>query len=239
MVCAKMSSLDNIIELALKQVKPYMRMHKGKLERVSGYVYDTHSGRRITLHGAVKPTGHQARVAEASSVDSSTYTHLRASGKGHRAAMHVAVVKELAKAAKDHADSTNSSRLPTTDLPGTVEREGGFTFNPRTKNLVKVGEQAGFAIAVPHTEVTLGQNLNHVELLSAIEKVTTKNRVALSQEDHYIGGWTSPERGFMAELSQISVIPKNRAVAVGTARNQEGILNMKTGEFLDTGGTGG
>jgi hypothetical protein len=38
------------------------------------------------------------------------------------------------------------------DLLKEIKEKGGFTYNPRTLQLIEPGHETGFAIAVPHTE---------------------------------------------------------------------------------------
>jgi len=118
--------------------------------------------------------------------------------------------------------------------------DGGFTFNPRSRALVRTGEQRGYAIAVPHTEVMLGnEGMTREQFQDAFVRVVAKNRDAIAR-GAYIGGWKSDGRGdYLVELSEIHDVSRDEAIAIGRGRNQEAIRDMMTGEFLDTGGTGG
>ena len=43
---------------------------------------------------------------------------------------------------------------------------------------------------------------------------------------------------YLVELSEIHRVPREQAVRLGTERHQEGILDLATGEYIETGGTG-
>jgi len=54
-----------------------------------------------------------------------------------------------------------------------------------------------------------------------------------------VGGWYSPDRDvYLLEISEIHHVDRDTAVRLGARRNQEAILDLATGEFIPTGGTG-
>lgn len=126
------------------------------------------------------------------------------------------------------------------DLIKSIHESGGFTFDPRKGGLVRVGDVKGYAVAVPHTEHIVGQGarVSRAEFVKGVTGVIQKYGPQLAK-GHFLGGWYSPERkAYMVELTQV-VKGRNAAVKLGQARNQEGIFDLGTGEYIPTGGTGG
>lgn len=126
------------------------------------------------------------------------------------------------------------------DLLEAITRDGGFTYSVWADALVHVGEATGYAIAVPGTEVLLGPaSLSREEFADRFAAVL---RRAMQSDGHtlptYVGGWLSPERGYMIELSEIHHVSRTEAVTLGTERGQECVLDLASGEFIDCGGKG-
>jgi hypothetical protein len=121
-----------------------------------------------------------------------------------------------------------------------IHDNGGFTFNPSKGGLVEVGSVKGVAVAVPHTETIVGhgENVDRDEFIRGVTDVIMKHG------DHFanggmLGGWYSPERQvYMVEVTDL-VPDREAAIKLGKERNQEGVFDLETGEYIDTGGTGG
>ena len=113
-----------------------------------------------------------------------------------------------------------------------LRRNGGFTFDPRTGQTLSIGDTSGFAIALPGTERPV--SLDPDEFTAALADLTNTAEVLLNTTV-FVGGWYSTERGiYLIELSEIRLVSRAAAVALGQARQQEAILDMATGEFIST-----
>ncbi len=123
----------------------------------------------------------------------------------------------------------------TLHLEDELRNNGGFTYDPRTNELVRIGTRDGYAIAIPGTEIASDPDALHI----AVEYYKIKHAAALTNPDIYIGGWHSDDRGIdVIELTEIVGDMRDEAIEIGQERNQEGILDMRTGEFIPTGGSG-
>jgi hypothetical protein len=120
-----------------------------------------------------------------------------------------------------------------TGLLDTIVTDGGFTFDPHSGGLLRIGQASGFMVAIPGTEQLLGPADLTREQFATRFAVLARSAPAGA----YVGGWLSPDRGFMIELSELYA-DRGRAVALGVARGQEAILDLTTGEFIPTGGHG-
>jgi len=121
-----------------------------------------------------------------------------------------------------------------TSLLDVITTDGGFTFDPGTGDLLRVGECTGFMIAIAGTEMRLGPaELTRDQLAARFAALVSGAPAGV-----YVGGWLSPERGFMIELSELHVCDRASAIAMGMGRGQECILDLATGEFIPTGGNG-
>lgn len=142
-----------------------------------------------------------------------------------------------------HRVKANTSPQP--DMIKEIRENGGFTYDPKTGGLLRVGEASGYAVAVPGTEHVIGEekvnadDISREDFARGVADVLMKHRDAIAN-GAVLGGWYSPERNqFMVELSQI--LPANDregAIRVGQERNQEAIFDLATGETIVTGGTG-
>jgi hypothetical protein len=121
-----------------------------------------------------------------------------------------------------------------------IHESGGFTYDPRKGGLIKVGDVKGVAVAVPHTEQIVGRgaNVDRKEFVQGVADVIQKHGDAMSK-GAFLGGWFSEDRqAYMVELTEL-VPDRAKAIALGKKRNQEGVFDLGTGEYIPTGGTGG
>lgn len=131
-------------------------------------------------------------------------------------------------------------RVNKANLQHEIEANGGFTYDPRTGGVLRVGEAKGFAVAVPGTEHIVGEgSVDRETFAKGVAKVIMANRQKIAK-GAVLGGWYSPDRGqYMVELTEIHP-PDDRegAIRAGIDRNQEAIFDLATGETIPTGGTG-
>lgn len=114
-----------------------------------------------------------------------------------------------------------------TSLFDTIVSDGGFTYDVSGDSLVRIGSTSGYAIAIPGTEILLGDvNLTREEFA---QRFTALMRKAATSKGIYVGGWLSPDRGYMIELSEVHHIDRSSAIALGVDRGQESILDLSTG----------
>src|SRR5262249_23096745 len=119
-------------------------------------------------------------------------------------------------------------------LLDTIIADGGFTYDVHSGSLLRVGEASGYMIAIPGTEMLLGPaDLNREEFATRFAALVSEAAVG---EGVYVGGWLSPVRGFMIELSELHHCDRDSAVKLGVARGQEAVLDLATGQFIGTGG---
>lgn len=119
-----------------------------------------------------------------------------------------------------------------------LKNDGGFTYDPKKATLVKVGTVNGVAVARPGTERIVGRgDVGREAFASAVADVIEAHGDKLGK-GAMLGGWYSPERdAYMVEITD--VFPdRASAVKAGRARNQEGVFDLKTGDYIDTGGSG-
>jgi hypothetical protein len=120
-----------------------------------------------------------------------------------------------------------------------MEAEDGFTYDPRADLLITSGQATGYAIAVPGTERVVGSGSISREDFADEFVSLVRSYGDLLGEGACIGGWCSPERDvYLIEISEIHHVDSDTAVRLGTARNQEAILELATGELIPTGGNG-
>lgn len=122
--------------------------------------------------------------------------------------------------------------MPTLTLnPAVVDAlitDGGFTYDPREDALVQPGTVRGYAIAIPGTERALGGAFTPLAFGRAVADATSAGD--RYSGDVYIGGWYSPERGYMVELATVHNVDRVTAVLIGELRYQDAIYDMATGE---------
>jgi len=127
---------------------------------------------------------------------------------------------------------------PPGELLDALKADGGFTYNPKKGTLVKVGSVDGVAVARPGTERIVGRgDVSREDFANAVADVIE------AHGDHFskgamLGGWYSEDRdAYMVEVTD--VFPdRASAIKAGRDRNQEGVFDLKTGDFIGTGGTG-
>lgn len=129
--------------------------------------------------------------------------------------------------------------MTTTTLIDTIEANGGFTYDAATDTVLQVGQATGWAIAVPGTERVVGTTgISRDAFAAAFAEIVSAYGDQLAQ-GRVIGGWYSPERGqYIVELTDLLQIDRDAAIALGTERRQEGIFDLATGEYVETGGHG-
>jgi hypothetical protein len=126
--------------------------------------------------------------------------------------------------ARDDRTILNLRELITTD--------GGFTFDPTRGTLIEIGSTEAYAVGVPGTEHVIGSGESFV---AAVRALTRRYAVEIADRDCVLGGWFSPERGdAMIELTEILDVSRAQAIFIGRARQQEAVLDLATGECIDT-----
>jgi len=136
-----------------------------------------------------------------------------------------------------HDGDMTQSTAP--DLVAAITENGGFTYDPAAGALVTIGSTTGYAIAVPGTEHVVGDATVTREGFAAAVADLLVGYATEIGNGAMLGGWFSGDRGqYLVELSEIHRVPREQAVRLGTARHQEGILDLATGEYIETGGTG-
>jgi len=132
-----------------------------------------------------------------------------------------------------------SSRLPRGgELLGALKTDGGFTYDPKKGALVRVGTVNGIAVARPGTERLVGKgDVSREDFANAVADVIEAHGDEFGR-GAMLGGWYSEDRdAYMVEVTD--VFPdRESAIKAGRERNQEGVFDLKTGEFIDTGGSG-
>jgi hypothetical protein len=119
-----------------------------------------------------------------------------------------------------------------------MKESGGFTFDPRKDALVKIGSVKGVAVAIPGTETVVGSgNVSRDAFIKGVADVIEKHGEKFAN-GAMLGGWYSPDRDiYMVEVTE--VFPdRESAILAGKQRNQEGVFDLGTGDYIDTGGTG-
>lgn len=130
-------------------------------------------------------------------------------------------------------------------LMAEVQKNGGFTWDPKRNTMLKVGEDKGFAVAVPGTEEIVGtekvnaDDITREDFAKGVQKVLMDHWQELA-DGAVLGGWYSPERNqYMVELTEIhDGNDREGAILAGKQRNQEAIFDISTGETVFTGGSG-
>lgn len=120
-----------------------------------------------------------------------------------------------------------------------LKADGGFTFDPAAGTMLRIGSATGWAIAIPGTERIVGHGeLDANAFANAFADVVLAYGPDLLA-GRYVGGWYSPDRDvFLIELTDILHIGRDAAIAIGRARGQEAVLDLASGECVDTGGCG-
>lgn len=122
-------------------------------------------------------------------------------------------------------------------LTKSLHDDGGFTFDVRNGGVVEVGSVQGVAVAVPGTETSIPADGGPQAVKAAMISMIGRYQKDIAN-GAMIGGWYSKERDeYVVELTQL-VPDRDTAVRLGQKRNQEGVFDMETGEYIPTGGTG-
>jgi hypothetical protein len=157
----------------------------------------------------------------------------------HAAAMKKAHGDKTA-AAKALAQANASDPKTADKLIHSIKANGGFTYDPTKGRLLQVGKDKGFAVAVPGTEQLVGNGeVSREDFAKGVAQVVKQHADKLAN-GHVLGGWYSEDRNaYMVELTQIMPAhDRAGAIAEGMRRNQEGIFDLSTGDYIPTGGTG-
>jgi hypothetical protein len=113
-----------------------------------------------------------------------------------------------------------------------IQTDGGFTFDPTRGMLIEIGSTEAYAVGVPGTEHVI---VAGASFIAAVRALTHRYAVEIADQDCVIGGWFSPERGHtMIELTEILDVTRAQAIFIGRARQQEAVLDLATGECIDT-----
>src|SRR3954468_3859623 len=128
----------------------------------------------------------------------------------------------------------------TVDLRAEMITNGGFTYDPQADQLITVGSTVGYAIAVPGTEHHFGRkSMTREEFAALFAIVITEWAEEITVDGCVIGGWMSPDRGYMIELTKIwRHVDRATAIMLGVSSHQEAIFDLATGEEIPTGGRG-
>lgn len=136
------------------------------------------------------------------------------------------------------ATLTRTNPRPPRNLLDALKADGGFTYDPKKGTLVKVGSVDGVAVARPGTERIVGKgDVSREDFANAVADVVDAHGEEFSK-GAMLGGWYSEDRdAYMVEVTD--VFPdRASAVKAGRERNQEGVFDLKTGDFIGTGGAG-
>jgi hypothetical protein len=122
------------------------------------------------------------------------------------------------------------------DLVAVITANGGFTYDPAVGHLITVGETTGYAIAVPGTERLIGaEGITREAFAAAFADVVAEYAEAITVDGCVIGGWFSPDRGYMIELTKIwQTIDRETAIMIGQSSHQDAIFDLATGEEIST-----
>lgn len=110
--------------------------------------------------------------------------------------------------------------------------DGGFTYDATLRRFYRPGDNdapIGFAIAIPDTEASID------ELQSMVDE--TNFLLNMEGREVFIGGWYDDTNKLWLELSEVLDIPRDKAIQTAKGRDQLAILDMQTGELIDTSGS--
>ena len=113
-----------------------------------------------------------------------------------------------------------------------IDTDGGFTFDPTRGTLIEIGSTKAYAIAVLGTEhvIRAGESF-----MATVRALTRRHAVEIADRECVIGGWFSPQRGHaMIELTELFDVTRAQAIFIGRARQQDAVLDLATGECIDT-----
>jgi hypothetical protein len=127
--------------------------------------------------------------------------------------------------------SASTVSLPTMNQFDAHMQNGGSTFS-EGKDMS--GADMHAVGSYPERTEQIGQNFSPEH----IEYFKSKNQDLLSRPNHAVGTWQDPDTG-MHTLDVSQLIPdREAAISAGRAANQKSIYHLKSGELIDTGGTG-
>lgn len=121
-------------------------------------------------------------------------------------------------------------------LHDSIRDNGGFTYSPSEDRILTVGQDRGWCIAIPGTEHLIGQRLTADAFNDAVQAAyLTAQLLGYDSDDVHVGGWHSPDRGFMVELTTVLQVDRSTAITLGELREQDAIFNLATGEEFTYG----
>lgn len=109
-----------------------------------------------------------------------------------------------------------------------ITENGGFTLDLDTARVLQVGQDTGWCIAVPGTERVIGHDLTANAFTAAVADAMASVPVD-DRPDVKIGGWYSPDRGYMVELTNVFRVDQTTAEIIGDIRDQDAIFDLETG----------
>jgi SPP1 gp7 family putative phage head morphogenesis protein len=116
----------------------------------------------------------------------------------------------------------------------TLRQTGGFTFVAGQDKYQRIG-QSGYAVS-PYPDRSAV--FDHKVTRGDVRQFMERNRDLLTQPGHAVGAWRDPESG--KTYLDVSIVTEDRdhAVSLGRQHNQISIFDFKSGNTIDTGGTG-
>lgn len=115
-----------------------------------------------------------------------------------------------------------------------IAADGGFSWSVRDDRPLVVGQDTGWAVAVPGTEHTL-EDLTDAVLASVVEDALDDAvRRGFDADQLAVGGWHGGGRGYMVEVTTVVQTDRTTATILGEIRDQDAVFNLATGEEVRT-----
>ena len=115
--------------------------------------------------------------------------------------------------------------IPASDLNAMltrIERDGGFTYNPRTQRFVT---GTGYVVANPPGALAFSTRPGGPERSIIAERATLRNADLLARPGYYLGGWREGSETFV-EVSQI-FRSRAEALRVAADRGERAIYDLR------------
>lgn len=116
--------------------------------------------------------------------------------------------------------------IPASDLSAMldrIERDGGFTYNPRTQRFVTGGY--GYVVANPPGALAFSARPGGPERSVIIERATLHNADLLARPGYYLGAWRDGETVYV-EVSQV-FRSRAEALRVAADRGERAIYDLR------------